>query len=255
MDNVKIVDVNEKNINEYPPRCFLKTDNIGYKKKYDWLIKRFSEGLKIKNLYVEGEKNCNGFIEYIAGENAWRSVDAKDFMFIHCIWISPNKYKNLGYASLLVNECIKDAEHEEKVGVAVITSEGPFMAGKNLFLKNDFEIVDSVEPSYNLMVKTFKKGPIPKFNDWESSIAKYQGLNIIYSNQCPWVARSIKELSEVAKDHSLELKITELKTAKEAQSAPSVYSTFSLIYNKKLLVDHYISKARFKNIIKKEINK
>jgi len=49
--------------------------------------------------------------------------------------------KNKGYGSLLVKESIKDAEKQGKYGVAVITSEGAFMVGKDLFLKNGFTSV------------------------------------------------------------------------------------------------------------------
>ena len=82
-----------------------------------------------------------------------------------------------------------------------------------------------------------------------------QGLNILYSNQCPWVARSLNELEEVAKENGLELNITELKNAKDAQNAPSIYATFNLIYDGKILADHYVSKKRFQNIINKELKK
>jgi len=250
----KIVSVNSDNISEYQPVCFLNPKNEGYLKKLEWLKESFSQGLIIKLLYLENEKKCNGFIEYIPGEYAWRAVDAKGYMVIHCIWISPNKHKEKGYGSLLVKECLEDAQKEGKYGVAVVTSEGPFMAGKALFLKNDFNSIAKAKPSYELMIRTIKSGPLPKFRDWEKQLSKYQGLNIIYTNQCPWVARSIKELSEISKKKGLKLKIVVLKNARQAQDAPSIYTAFNLIYNGKLLVDHYISSRRFLNIIDKELN-
>lgn len=251
----EIVNVDKSNITDYPPLCFLNPKNEGYQIKLDWIKKRFVEGLKIKLLYLENEKKSTGFIEYIPGENAWRAVSAKGFMFIHCIWIGQNKYKDKGYGSILVDEVIKDAKKAKMKGVCVITSEGPFMSGADLYSKNGFESVESAEPSYNLMVKSFKKAQRPKFNDWEAQLAKYKGLNIVYSNQCPWVARSIPELVNISKKKGVKLKLTELKTAKQAQNAPSIYSIFNLIYDGKLLVDHYISKRRFENILKKELKK
>ena len=134
----------------------------------------------------------------------------------------------------------------------MVASDGPFMAGKELFLKNGFEIVQK-SSNYELLVKKLKQGPLPKFNDWEQQLNNYQGLNIIYSNQCPWVARSIKELAEIAKNNGLELKITELKTATQAQNAPSIYSVFNIVYDGKLITDHYVSNTRFLNILKKEL--
>lgn len=250
---VTIVDVDKNNIDQHPPRCFLNPKNEGYQTKASWLKKRFSEGMRIKLLYLEDEGKLNGFIEYVPGERAWRAVDAAGYMFIHCIWISPNKFKSKGYGSLLVKECIEDAKKSKMNGVAAITSEGPFMAGKDLFVANGFQSAYSEEPSYELMVHTLKKGPVPKFRNWRSQLKKYKGLNIIYSNQCPWVARSLPELQTIVQEKGLEMKTKELKTPKQAQNAPSPYAVFNVVYNGQLLVDHYISATRFKNIIKKEL--
>jgi ribosomal protein S18 acetylase RimI-like enzyme len=252
MADITIINIDKNNIAHYPPTCFLNPNNEGYQIKYEWLEKRFSEGLKIKLLYVENEGKCNGFIEYVPGEYAWRAVDAPGYLFIHCIWINPNKYKNKGYGTRLIEECITDAKKDGKYGVAVVASEGSFMASKDIFLKNGFTSVATVKP-FDLMVKTLQEGPLPKFKDWEKQLSTYQGLHIIYSNQCPWVARSIKELDEIANDNGLDLEITELQTAQQAQDGPSIYAVFNLIYNGKLLADHYISSKRFQNIIDKEI--
>ena len=55
--------------------------------------------------------------------------------------------------------------------------------------------------------------------------------------------------------HGLELKVTVLKSAREAQNAPSSYGVFSLLWNGRLLSDHYVSKARFKNLLRREVLK
>jgi predicted GNAT family acetyltransferase len=253
LENVKIINVDEKNISEYEPTCFLNPKNEGYQIKRKWLKKRFSEGMKIKLLYVKGEKKPVAYIEYVPGEFAWRAVDAEGYMFIHCIWISKNKYKGKGFGSQLVDHAVKDAKEAKMNGVAVVTSEGPFMAGKDVFLKNGFKSIESIKPSFELLIKSFKKGGEPKVKDWEAQLKKYKGLNILYSKQCPWVARFIDEVSDIIKKEGIKLKITEMKTPKEAQNAPSLYATFNLIYDGKLLVDHYISARRFENILKKEV--
>ena len=58
---------------------------------------------------------------------------------------------------------------------------------------------------------------------------------------------------EVAQKNGLELKLTELETASQAQNAPSIYAVFNLVHDGKLIVDHYISTTRFLNILKKEL--
>ena len=153
MNKVTIVDITKDNISKYPPKCFLNPKNEGYLTKLTWIKNEFSKELKLKQLYVENEKKAVSFIEYISGENAWRAVDAKNYLFIHCLWTSQNKLKNKGYASLLIEECIKEAKDQGLLGVAVVTSEGPFMAGKDLFVKNGFKSVDSAKPSFDLLVK------------------------------------------------------------------------------------------------------
>jgi L-amino acid N-acyltransferase YncA len=250
--NPIVIDVNEENISQYPPTCFLNPKNIGYQIKAEWLKERFSEGLKIKLLYFENDKKCHGFIEYAPGEYAWRAVEAKDYLFIHCIWVSPNKFKNKGYGSLLVAECIKDAEKQGKAGVAVIASEGPFMAKKALFLKNGFREVQA-SGVFTLLVKQLRKAADPKFKDCDNQLRSYEGLKLVYSNQCPWVARFMSELGETIKGKGLKIDIVELKTAEQAQDAPSIYAVFNLVNDGKLLADHYISNTRFLNIVNKEL--
>ena len=155
-NKMKIIEVNKKNIEEYPPTCFINPKNEGYLIKLGWIKKHFSEGLKFKLIYMEEGKKCNGFIEYVPGEYAWRAVDTKGYMFIHCIWMFPNKFKKKGYGSRLIEEVIDDAKKQGKYGVAVVASEGPFMASKELFAKNGFKSIASSKP-YDLMVKNIKE--------------------------------------------------------------------------------------------------
>jgi L-amino acid N-acyltransferase YncA len=248
----KIVTLNPDNYTELGCPCFLNPKQEGHQIKLEWLKNRFAEGFTVKHLLLENEKKPNGFIEYTPGEYAWRAVDAADYLFIHCIWMNPNKYKQKGYGSLLLQEAIEDAQKQNKAGVAVVTSDGPHMAAKNLFLKNSFELV-AQDDRFELLVKRLREAALPKFKDWRKQLSRYMGLNLVYSNQCPWVARSIGDLIGIAKEKGLDLKVTELKTAKEAQNAPSIYGTFTLINDGKIFADHYLSTTRFVNILKKEL--
>lgn len=246
-----IVGVTPDNISEHPQVvCFINPKHEYYQKKIDWLIKQFENGLKIKLLYLENEKRPIGYIEYVPGEYCWRSVNAKGYMFIHCLWTNGKKYQHQGLGSLLLGEVNKDAK--DMFGVAVVTSDKSFMTDKQIFIKNGFDIV-SESGKEQLMMKKFKEGPPPSINNWQSEIEKYKGLTIVYSKQCPWVARFIEEVKPFLKDHNLSPKMIEICTPAQAQKAPSLYSVFNLIYNGKLLADRYISTTRFVNIVKNEI--
>nr|WP_303716820.1 GNAT family N-acetyltransferase [Methanoculleus marisnigri] len=244
----RIIDVTAQNIDKYPPTCFLNPKNEGYLKKVEWLKERFEEGLRIKVLYDEADGKIHGFIEYTPGEYAWRAVNAEGYLFIHCIWVTPNSYREKGYASDLIRECMNDAAG--KLGVAVVASDGPFMAARDLFLKNGFTVVEEDGKNHLLVKQLNGGGSLPKFRDYREQLSNYRGWQIVYSNQCPSVARFIHELDPAIVDR-LSLTVTEFKTAQQAQNAPSIYAVFNLIQDGTILADRYISQTRLKNILKK----
>lgn len=247
-----IVEVTADTISQHPQViCFINPKHEQYDKKIEWLKEQFKKGLTIKLLYLEGEKRPVGFIEYIPGEYCWRSVAAKGYMFIHCLWINGKKHQHSGLGTMLIEEVERDAKG--MMGVAVVTSDKSFMAEKQIFLKNGYEIV-SESGKDQLIVKRFKDGSLPSINDWESELKSIHGLTIVYSKQCPWVARFIEEVKPILKEYNLNPQIIELTSAAEAQKAPSLYGVFNLIHEGKLLADRYISTTRFKNIIKKELD-
>jgi ribosomal protein S18 acetylase RimI-like enzyme len=256
MEKIEIIDTNKDNVHNYGFCGYKDIKQEGYKRKIDWLKKRFSEGMKFKVLHSAKDGSV-GFIECVPGKYTWRAVDADGYMVIHCIAIMSRKYREKGFGSLLLKECLKDAKKEKMRGVAAVTRKGTWMAGKELFLKNGFEVVDETLPNFELLVKKFKKGaPSPKFKgDWGKRLKGYgPGLIIIRSDQCPYVAKSIKEINQTARaKYSIKAKIIELKNYVEAQNAPSPFAIFSMVYDGKLVADHPISNTRFINIMNKEL--
>jgi hypothetical protein len=195
-------------------------------------------------------------IEYIPGEYCWRPVEAKGYMFIHCVFAGfKSAYKGKGYGSLLLGECVKDAEEGDLYGVAVVARKGPFMAGRELFVKNGFDVVDKAPPDFELLVKKFNQNaPEPRFNgDWEKKLGQYsQGLTIIRADQCPYSVKNVKEMTETAeKVYGIVPNIVDLKDCREAQNSPCAFGTFCIIYNGKVIAAHPISNTRFMNIMNK----
>ena len=252
MTSVKLTDVNAATVGEYGFFCAKNKKEEGYQKKLAWLLQRFSEGLTIKILKSEAGIDL-GFIEYVPGEYAWRPVKAENYLFIHCIYITRKINRGLDYGSQLIQASIDDARKAGKHGVAVACSEGPWIAGKSLFLKNGFELVDSLG-RFELLVKYLKPVAPPQFINWEEKQKDYRGWHLIYSHQCPWHAKACRELAAVAKTAGLNLCITEITDARAAQQAPSGFGVFALLHNGKLLSDHYVSKTRFLNILKAELS-
>jgi GNAT superfamily N-acetyltransferase len=246
---MNIVEVNSESVSDRGFFCYMsKRKSEGYQRKLKWLMDRLDEGLKIKMLDLR--QGGRGFIEYIPGEFAWRAVNAKGYMFIHCIWVA-GKSKGKGYATLLLNECKKDAKKTEMKGVAVVTSEGNWLVGKRFFLKHDFESVDK-RPPFTLMVKKFGNAPSPSFSgNFEERLAVYgKGLTIIRSDQCPYIDAAVKAALDTAKELGISTKVIELKSSEDVRKlSSSPYGVFGIVHNGKLVSYHSMSKKDLVNIL------
>lgn len=252
MEDVKIITLDSNNVEKHGCYCLKDKKLPGYKNKLTWLKERFDEGLKVKILYSEDEGYI-GFIEYISGELSWRGFSDPNYLFIHCIYVAKKKDRNKSYGKLLLDECYKDALKEDKIGVAVISSGNAMLAESNIFLKNGFIVIDRHPPKYELLVNQLSEGQLPEFKEYKISKIYDKGLYLIYADQCPFLQKSVDGIEKTAKKYDLDLKIIHIKSAKEAQSAPSLYGVFNLIYNGELIAEHYISEKRFLNILRNKL--
>lgn len=253
MPNHELIEINPGNISSYPQViCFINPKDPTFGLKVDWMEKRFTEGLRITALKAEDAKKITGFIEYVPGEFACRAVDCKDYMFIHCLWVGAKADRDQGFGSALVNHVIEQARNQGMKGVCVLTSNDAFMANDRLFERLGFKTTDSTKV-YKLMTLEFGKNvEKPKIINNSKVLAGMKGWHVLYSKQCPWVARLVAEIQPVLDKNGIKAEIKEIKTAKEAQAAPSIYGVFNLIHNGKLLSERYISATRLQNIINKE---
>ena len=243
--------IGPENLSDCGIGCITNRKHGGHQHKVGWLRERFHEGLCFL-LFRDLEGTPLAFLEYVPGEYAWRPVDAKGWLFVHCLWVYPKGQAIGGLGSRLIQACVEEAQETEARGVAAIVSAGPWMAGKEVFLKNGF--VETTERDrFQLVIYRLKRGPEPSFREIDPKWGKHRGLHIVYSAQCPYLPKSVADVSAMAREHDLKVKATVLKCAREAQNAPSYYGVFSLLWNGRLLSDHYVSRGRFRNILKKEI--
>ena len=152
----------------------------------------------------------------------------------------------------MIQACIEEARQSGARGVAAMVSDGPWMAAQQVFLRNGFVQMAECD-RFQLVVRRLKKGPAPRFRDISAKWAKHRGLHIVYAAQCHYLPKSVNDLSAMAGEHGLDVKVTVLKSARQAQDAPSYYGVFNLLWNGRLLADHYVSKGRFSNILRNEI--
>ncbi len=251
-NKINIIDVTTDNVSEAGIYCIKDKKSPGFKKKVEWFKNELNRGLRIKIATNEKGKQV-GFLEYIPSELAWRPIKAENYFFIQCIALFVKEAKRKRIGTSLLQTCEEEAKQNNKSGVCVVCSDGAWMANRTIFEKNDYSMVDQLG-RFELMYKKYSPASQnPKFDDWTTKQSKYEGWNLIYSDQCPWHEKSITDLKQSALDNGINLKVKKLITPKEAQNAPSGFGTFSLIKDGKLIEDHYLSKTRFENILKKEL--
>lgn len=247
----EIIDVDVSNIDETGFFCYMsKRKSPGYRKKREWLEKRFTEGLKIKMVHEIGGRTV-GFIEYIPGEYAWRAVHAPGYLVIHCLWVV-GKGKGKGYGARLIEACLEDARQQGKQGVAMVSSDRVWLAEKKIFLHNGFEEIEQSPPSFQLLVHRFADGPEPCFpQDWEDRQADFgPGLTVVRTAQCPYIEDATTKALEAAEARGLASRIVVLESAREVQeTAPSPYGVFSLVFDGQLLAYHYVLPKDFDKLL------
>ena len=223
----------------------------GYRRKCDWLKQHYAEGVRYKVLRSR-EFGDVGVIEYAPGRQAWRPVEAAGYLVIHCLMVN-RKHLRKGLGMLLLDSCLRDAKKSKCRGVAVVTSSDSFMARRDLFIKAGFTPVHS-SPPYELLVKKFKAtAPDPRFIvDRERVLKRYKkGLTILAADQCPMVAKCVKDIAAASRALGLKTKVVRVGSAKESRELPTPYGVFSIIYEGRLIAERPVSGRRFTNIMSK----
>ena len=91
MSDIQIFDLTPENDVEYGICGYKDTKkHLELRRKIGWIRKYYPKGLRIKALFSKKE-GYQGMLEYIPGEYAHRPVDAKGYMFIHCIFVGFKK--------------------------------------------------------------------------------------------------------------------------------------------------------------------
>ncbi|MBN2618753.1 MAG: YoaP domain-containing protein [Spirochaetales bacterium] len=249
--DIEIIDLTPENIGSYGVCGYKDIDkHIELQRKVEWFKKYQPKGLRIKAL-ISKTGGYQGMIEYIPGEFAHRPVKADGFTFIHCIFVGFKKeFKGRGFASLLIDECLKESKENNNKGVAVITRKGSFMATKDIFIKKGFVVTEKCKPDFELLTYKFNsetEDPKLIINQIEGSENK---LIIMRSQQCPYSVKNVDAIIKTANELNLNHELIELNDHVSAQKSPCIFGTFCIINKGKIISHHPISNTRFQNIMK-----
>ncbi len=256
MKDFRIFDLTPENMAEYGV-CGYKDagKHKELRNKMEWFSIHYPLGLRIKVLFPESG-GYQGMLEYIPGKYAHRPVQADGYMFIHCIWVGfKSEYKGRGYASALLDECIKEAKAGNMKGVAVVTRKGSFMADERVFIKKGFEVVDKAAPDFSLL--SLKFDPASESPGFNTGVLNRpdeyeEGLTIMRSPQCPYTEKNVQSILATAeKKYHLKTRLIDVWDAETAQKVPNPFGTFCMLYNGRVISYHPVSNTRFENIMNK----
>jgi GNAT superfamily N-acetyltransferase len=203
-----------------------------YEQKKDWLRKEFENGYVFRRI----DARAKVFIEYGPAEKGWVPVDAPNYLLLNCFWVS-GKYKGNGYGKELLQLAMEDAKRDGKDGLVTVvgTKKFHFMSDTKWLLKQGFEICEKLPSGFSLLVKKINPeaaNPTFKASVKNNEKIEKNGLVVYYSNRCPFSEYHVTtSLTETARKRNLPLKVIKLETIKEAQSAPTPATIFSLFYN------------------------
>lgn len=214
--------------------------------KKNWLKDRLDEGLVFLKADVRGK--C--FIEYIPAENAWAPVCADGYMYINCLWVS-GQFKGQGYSTQLLDECIRDSKEKGKRGLVVLSSKKKlgFLADPKYLRHKGFEPCDTAAPYFELMYLPFSKNAEkPRFKP-QAGEKPADGFTLFYTDQCPFTAKYVPILMVIAEGRNAPMRVVHIESAKQAQSAPCPFTTFSLFYDGELVTHEILSEKKFGKIL------
>jgi len=224
---------------------------VNEKKK--WLTERMDEGLVFYRL----NERAKVFIEYLPAEMAWIPIQAPNYMYINCLWVS-GRYKNNGYGKQLLDKCKEDAMARGMDGIVHIVGKKkyPYLSEIRFFEYMGFELVDQIDPYFELVSLSWDDQAIrPSFKRKGISSVTQQGIVIYYTAQCPFAVGVLEDLRKIAENSGVTFTTHQLTTKEEAQNAPAIWTTFSLYYNGKFITHEMISANKFEKILTKLLEK
>lgn len=218
--------------------------------KKAWIKERLDEGLVFLKCNVRGK--C--FIEYIPAEYAWAPIQADDYMYIDCLWVS-GQFKGQGYSNLLLEECIKDSKDKGKKGLVILSSKKKmgYLSDPKYMRYKGFETADTADPYFELMYLPFDKSaekPRFKASVRENSQSGTQnGFKLYYTSQCPFTAKYVPVLEDLAKKKHADIEVIHILTREQAQNSPIPFTTFNLFYNGEFITHEIQSEKKFEKIL------
>lgn len=246
---VELIRVTEENLDKEHICCAIASDkDPQVLAKKQWLRERFAQGL----VFLKGNVRGKCFIEYIPAEWAWAPIEAAEYMYIDCLWVS-GQFKGQGYSNLLLEACIRDSQAKGKKGLVILSAKKkkPFMSDPSYLAYKGFTVCDTAGADYTLMVLPFgEQAVLPRFKaQVKNPQLACAGFVLYYNHQCPFTAKYVPLLTALAGQKGAPFRAVRLESAQEAQNGPAVFTAFSLFYDGALVTHEILSEKKFAQLL------
>ncbi|MBO6090309.1 MAG: GNAT family N-acetyltransferase [Lachnospiraceae bacterium] len=242
---MEYIQVTKENLEKEHICCAIANNNDAQvSSKKAWLADRFDEGL----VFLKSVERGKCFIEYIPAENAWVPIDAPNFIYIDCLWVS-GSFKGHGYSTDLLNACIEDSKAKGKDGLCILSTakKMPFLSDPKFLKYKGFEVADKADNGIELWYFPLKKGAKkPSFKE----CAKHPHINekgyvLYYTNQCPFNGKYVPILEQTAKDNNIPFRVIHIQSREDAQNAPTPITTYAFFKDGEYLTNEQMNDKRF----------
>ena len=75
------------------------------------------------------------------------------------------------------------------------------------------------------------------------------GFVLYYSNQCPFTAKYVPLVEEIAKSININMQVKKYETIEEAQNSPTPFTTYSLFYNGQFIKNDILNEKKFIKVL------
>lgn len=251
-DYMEYIRVTGENIDREHICCAISNNkDIQVSSKKDWLRERFEDGL----VFLKSKERGKCFIEYIPAENAWNPIVADGYMYIDCLWVA-GSFKGHGYGADLLNACIEDSRSKGKKGLCILSckKKKPFLADPEFLRYKGFSVCDEADNGIQLWYLPFAKdASLPAFKESaKHPHIEEKGYVLYYTSQCPFNAKYVPIVEEVARENGVPFRAIHLQSKEEAQNVPTPVTTYALFYNGVYLTNEQMNDKRFLKLLAKQ---
>ena len=126
-----------------------------------------------------------------------------------------------------------------------------FLAEPKYLKYKGFSVCDEADNGIQLWCLPFAENTtLPKFKECaKRPHVDEMGYVLYYTNQCPFNAKYVPIITDIAKEKTIQFKAIHLQSKEEAQNAPTPITTYALFYDGNYITNEQMNDKRFLKLL------